>query len=274
MTRHEFLTEIAAFGIAGCVGPRRGDAETIRIVHLGDPQLGFDLLIDTEESYRNCLHRFLKMVEKTNVLRPDLAVVSGDMCHRAIDLERDWPSLIRRFDVPVVCIPGNHDLGNAVTAENLARFRRIFGRDRDAFEIKGWFFIAGNSQFWRPTELKTEQADYEHWVSARLEEAKCFNGHVVGMTHIPPFDQAVDECDSYNNYPRSGRARRLARYREAGLSLYLSGHTHRYGNRTVDGFTILNPETTSRNFDNRPFGGRLLTLEPDHSYSYRFISAL
>ena len=273
MTRREFLAEIAAFGLAGCAGPRRGGTETIRIVHLGDPQLGFNLPIGTEESYQVCLHRFLKMVEKTNALRPDLAVVSGDMCHRAADLERDWPSLLRRFDVPVVFVPGNHDLGNAVTAENLARFRRIFGRDRDAFEIKGWFFIVGNSQFWRPTELKTEQAEYERWVSARLEEARGFSGHIVGMTHIPPFDQAVDECDSYNNYPRSGRAQRLARYREAGLGLYLAGHTHRYGNRTVDGLTILNPETTSRNFDNRPFGGRLLTLDPDHGYSYRFIPA-
>ena len=73
------------------------------------------------------------VVEKTNALRPDLAVVSGDMCHRAANLERDWPSLLRRFDVPVVFTPGNHDLGNEVTAENLSRFRKVFGRDRDAF---------------------------------------------------------------------------------------------------------------------------------------------
>ena len=272
MTRREFLTGIAASGLSGCVGPRRGDAETIRIVHLGDPQLGFSLPIDTEESYQACLDRFLKMVAKANALRPDLVVVSGDMCHHAADLERDWPSLLRRFDRPVVFTPGNHDLGNAVTAENLARFRKVFGLDRDAFEIKGWFFIVGNSQFWRPTKLKTEQAEYERWVTARLEEARGFNGCVVGVTHIPPFVRAVDENDSYNNYPKSGRAQRIARYRAVGLDMYLAGHTHRYGRRKVDGLTILNSETTSRNFDRRPFGGRILTLNPDRSYSYQFIS--
>lgn len=271
MTRLEFLTGIAASGLVGCAGLKRGGAETIRIVHLGDPQLGFSLPTDTEESYQACLSRFLKMVEKTNALRPDLAVVSGDMCHRAANLERDWPSILRRFDVPVVFTPGNHDLGNEVTAENLSRFRKVFGRDRDAFEIKGWFFVAGNSQFWRPTELKAEQAEYERWVAARLEEAKSHDGHVIGITHIPPFDLAVDEPDSYNNYPRSGRAQRLAFYREAGLSLYLAGHTHRYGKRTVGGLTILNPETTCRNFDRRPFGGRLLTLNPDHAFRYEFL---
>lgn len=274
MTRREFLTGVAATGLAGCIGPRGGCAETIRIVHLGDPQFGFEEPMDTEESYLACLSRFRKMVEKTNELRPDLAVVSGDMCHHAADLERDWPSLLRRFDVPVVFAPGNHDLGNAVTEENLTRFRKIFGRDRDAFEIKGWFVIVGNSQFWRPTELKAEQEEYERWVSARLEEASDFGGHVIGVTHIPPFDQSVDEVDSYNNYPQSGRAERLARYREAGLGLYLAGHTHRYGNRTAGGLTILNAETTSRNFDQRPFGGRLLTLDPDRGFSYRFIPVI
>jgi len=173
MTRREFLAGLSASGLAGCAWPKGEGAETIRIVHLGDPQFGFSPPPDTEESYRACLDRFLRMVEKTNVLRPDLAVVSGDMCHRAV---------------------------------------------------------------------------------------------------IPPFDQAVGEADSYNNYPLSGRAQRLARYREAGLNLYLAGHTHRYGNRTVEGLTILNPETTSRNFDQRPFGGRLLTLRPDHAYRYEFLS--
>jgi len=271
MTRRDFIAGLSASGLAGCAGLKGGAAETVRIVHLGDPQFGFCPPADTEESYQGCLQRFQKMIERTNALRPDLAVVSGDMCHRAVNLERDWPQIARRFDVPVVFTPGNHDLGNSVTAENLARFRKVFGKDRDAFEVKGWFFIVGNSQFWRPTELKDEQAEYERWVSARLAEAKDFSGHVVGITHIPPFDQAVGEHDSYNNFPLSGRAQRLSRYREAGLNLYLAGHTHRYGNRTVEGLTILNPETTSRNFDQRPFGGRLLTLHQDHSYRYEYL---
>ena len=270
MTRREFLAGLSASGVIGCAG-LKGGAETIRIVHLGDPQFGFSGPFDTEESYQACLARLVKMTEHANQLRPDLTVVSGDMCNRAADLVRDWPALVRRFDMPVVFTPGNHDLGNSVTAENLARFRRVFGRDRDAFAVKGWFFIAGNSQFWRPTELKDEQSEYERWVSARLEEAKGYGGHAVGITHIPPFFKTPDESDSYNNYPLAGRARRLARYREAGLNLYLAGHTHCYGNRAAGGLTILNAETTCCNFDERPFGGRLLTLNPDRSFRYEFI---
>lgn len=271
-SRRGFLKGLAASALTGCAG-LKGGAETVRIAHLGDPQLGFCLPIDSDASYAACLERFQKMIGRTNALRPDLVVIAGDMCHHSENLTCEWPDLIRRFDAPVVVTPGNHDLGNSVTAENLARFRRVFGRDRDAVSVKGWLVIVGNSQFWRPTDLAAEREDYERWVSARLEEAKDYGGHVIGVTHIPPFDQKADEPDSYNNYPLRGRAQRLARYREAGLNLYLAGHTHRYGNRTVRGLTILNPETTCRNFDNRPFGGRLLTLHPDHSFTYEFISA-
>ena len=35
--------------------------------------------------------------------------------------------------------------------------------------------------------------------------------------------------------------------------------------------TILNPETSSRNFDKRPFGFRLLTIRPDATYDWKFI---
>lgn len=278
LSRRGFIGSFAACsavsalsGLVGCAGSKGGGAGAVRVVHLGDPQFGFMRPFDTEESYAACRRRFLAMVERVNALHPDLVVVSGDMCNRAADLERDWPAILRRFDVPVAFTPGNHDLGNSVTAQNLSRFRKVFGRDRDAFEIRGWYFIVGNSQFWHPTDLASERDAYECWVSARLDEAKDYGGRVVGVTHIPPFDQAADEPDSYNNCPSADRARRLTRYRESGLGLYLAGHTHRFANRTVAGLTILNPETTCYNFDDRPFGGRLLTLNSDRSWAYDFI---
>lgn len=244
----------------------------MRVLHLADPQFGFCEPVDSASSYAASRERFMRLVGRVPALRPDVVVVSGDMCNRAEDLDRDWPDIVRKFHVPVAWVPGNHDLGQSVTAENLLRFRRIFGKDRDAFAVKGWYFIVGNSQFWRPTPLKDEQAEYERWVSARLEEAKAYGSHVVLATHIPPFDKNPDEPDGYNNYPWTGRKTRLARYREAGARFYLAGHTHCHAERTFGGLTVLNPENTSWNFDRRPFGGRLLTLRADGTYDYEYVA--
>ena len=40
--------------------------------------------------------------------------------------------------------------------------------------------------------------------------------------------------------------------------------------RAHDGIVVLNAETTCRNFDGRPFGFRMLTLQPDFTYTWDF----
>jgi len=272
--RRDFIVSglYAAAGLTtGCALTGRG-VRTVRLLHLGDPQFGFCPPVDSNESYVSCRERFERLTEMANGMRPDLVFISGDMCNRRTDLGREWPELIRRFEVPVFVTPGNHDLGQEITAESLSAFRRVFGYDRTALSIGGWYFIFGNSQFWRPTALADEQAEYERWVRERLEEAKTYGGHIVLGTHVPPFVVSPEEADSYENYPLKGRKERLALYDEAGARFYLAGHTHRHFVRATHTLRILNPETTSWNFDNRPYGGRLLTLRPDFTYDYEFVS--
>ena len=59
-------------------------------------------------------------------------------------------------------------------------------------------------------------------------------------------------------------------YLDNGVRYFLSGHTHRLIVRAYKGMTILNPETTSRNFDELPYGFRLMTLRADGGYSWDF----
>ena len=80
------------------------------------------------------------------------------------------------------------------------------------------------------------------------------------------------ECDSYENQPLDGRLARLDAFVDAGVKFYLAGHTHKFSQKAYRGMPILNAETTSWNFDNRPFGFRLLRIRPDLSYDYDFVS--
>lgn len=222
------------------VPPRR-----LRIAHLTDPQFGWGgKYSSVAENYAPDMACFERAAAQVNALAPDVAIITGDMTHEAASVATDWPRLLELFDVPVYVAPGNHDMGNTMTAENRDRYLGVFGCDRAAFDVKGWRFIVGNTQFLFGTALASEKAEYEEWLSAELRNAKGYGGRVVLAGHYPPFKNAYDEVDSYENHPRSLRYDRFAMYKEAGVTFYLAGHTHVFSVRGHEGITILNPETT------------------------------
>ena len=89
--------------------------------------------------------------------------------------------------------------------------------------------------------------------------------------HIPPFADKPNEGDTYENYPKAGRTARMEMYRATGARFFLAGHTHRFIAHGWKDLTILNPETTSTNFDSRPHGFRLFDIPDKYGYSYNFV---
>lgn len=278
--RREVLLGLLGGGVtatlaSGCVtiGPA-SSGRTLRIAHCGDPQFGF-CRPDDPSGYGEDLERFERLIDDVNAWRPDLCFLAGDLTHRAADLERDWPRLLKRFRVPVVATAGNHDMGQNLLKENVERFERVFGYEYTSLRIGGWRFISGNSQYWRPTGETARRDRYEAWLKAELAAAKSAGEPVILATHMPPFVASLGEADSYENYPLASdgfapRDKRFAAYREAGVRFYLAGHTHRMIARALDGITILNAETTCRNFDGLPAGYRRLELSPNGDYTWNF----
>ena len=272
--RREFMAGLAAAAVAPAVARAADGAadarRCLRIVHMGDPQLGFGEPRG-EEGYRNDLRRFEAALEQVNGLKPDAVFIAGDMTHEAAALERDWPRLLRRFAAPVIAAPGNHDMGNTLLRENIERFRRVFGRDHAAFDFAGgWRIACGNSQFWFPTAEEEERRRYEEWVSEELSRGVALGGRLVLASHFPPFEHSLGEADGYWGHPKKGREERFERYVAAGVRFYLAGHTHSMLARAHKGVVLLNAETTCRNFDSRPFGFRMLTIRPDFTYTWDF----
>ena len=187
--RRGFLGGIAAVvATAGGSQPVQQGKSALRIAHVGDPQFGFITSRPSmkhrakerfEENYRDDLARLERALARVNELKPDLLVFGGDMTQRPGDIEKEWPALLKRVQVPFVVTPGNHDMGNRLTRENLERFRKVFGRDYGALDMKGWRVVAGNSQYWYKTEAKDEQAKYEAWLNnkricSRLRRSRRF----------------------------------------------------------------------------------------------------
>ena len=258
----------------------KANGGSLRIAHLCDPQFGFTTGLASmkwrsaehyEENYKADLERCARAIDRINELQPDLVLFGGDMTQRPSDVERDWPVLLARLNVPWMVTPGNHDMGNRVTQDNLSRFRKVFGKDREARDIKGWRVIAGNSQFWYRTDAKDEQNAYEKWLREELESAKAYNGRVIVASHIPPFAFIPDEKDSYNSCPISMRFSRLDAYAASGARFYLAAHQHRLVVRGYKGMTILSGEAMCDNFDKRPTGFRMFEVNDDFAYSWNFI---
>ena len=244
---------------------------SLTIAHIGDPQLGF--ISGSEDygtKYREDLVRMERVIEEVNSMKPDVALISGDMTHRVADIVRDWPRLLSMFKVPVVATPGNHDMRQRLEREALDSYNAIFGRDYGTMDANGWRIIFGNTQYWLETDEKEAQARYEEWLAAELERAKELRGKVILSGHNAPFAYTPDEPDGYENCPKSSRFARLDAYLAAGARFYLAGHMHRLSMRGWRGLTILTAESLSLNFDHRPFGFRVFEVADDFTYSWNF----
>ena len=245
---------------------------SLTIAHIGDPQLGFNLYgEDYEAKYAEDLARAERVIEAVNRLRPDIALISGDLTHRGADVVRDWPRLLSMLKVRVVVTPGNHDVGQRLTREALDRYVSVAGCDYGAFDVNGWRIVAGNTQYWLETDEKDCQTRYGEWLRAELDRAATYGGRVVLCGHNAPFAYRPDEEDGYENCPKSSRMARLEAYQAAGARFYLAGHMHRLCARGYRDLTILTAEALSLNFDNRPFGFRVFRVADDFSYSWNFV---
>ena len=252
----------------------QGATPRLRIAHMTDPQFGFGPGKSAEKKYAADLARFEREIEIVNALKPDLALITGDLTNNHKDVTRDWPRLLKKFTVPLAVAPGNHDLGNSITKEVRDRYLSVFGYDYRSFDVKGWRVIVGNTQFWRKTELTDEQAAYEAWLKDECAKAKALRGRVIFAGHIPPFADRPNERDGYENYPKAGRVARMSMYLAAGARFFLAGHTHRCIAHGWRKLTILNPECTSTNFDERPHGFRLFDIADAYDYSYNFVKVV
>lgn len=208
-------------------------------VQAADSQLG---LIDSwarkqeEETWEEDVRLSKLSVQCANQLepRPKFMVICGDLIN-AEPTKRHYQAQMKDFkeiysalecDIPLVCVCGNHDVGNTPTAENVQSYRSNYGDDYFSFWVEGVFFIVLNSQYYFDRSLvPDEYANQESWLDEQLEVSKSAQ-HTVVFQHIPPFISTADEPDQYFNLPLSQRTRFLSKLKEAGVRHLFCGHYH------------------------------------------------
>lgn len=160
-------------------------------------------------------------------LQPDLLLLSGDLTQRA---RRREFARCRRFlqqlpEVPILAVPGNHDLPLYNIWHRFrapyAGFRRVFGHElAPCFESESMLVVGVNTTDpRRHVDGAFEPAAIEQ-VAQRLATSSAPLKLVVG--HHPM--DAVLVSDEQNIARQAGAAVRA--WAAAGMQLYLAGHIH------------------------------------------------
>jgi len=180
-------------------------------------------------------------VEIVNSLRPKPAffIVCGDLVDAfasqypeiRMRQEADLKSIYSGLDpdIPMVCVCGNHDVGNQPTHETIETYKKSFGDDYFSFYLGGVAFIIINSQFYEDaSKVEDLYREHEDWLEKELKTAaeKKVN-HVLVFQHIPWFINECDEPKEYFNIEKELRLKKLEQLNKAGVKKVFCGHYHR-----------------------------------------------
>jgi 3',5'-cyclic AMP phosphodiesterase CpdA len=174
----------------------------------------------------------------------EAVVVCGDLCINGPDSDAEMEfarAALAGWPVPVLALPGNHDVGDEppgqdpaqlIDAPRLARWDAAFGTDRFAHDAGDWRVLGVNAQLWG-SGLPRE-AEQDAWLAGELAAA---SGHPAALVlHKPLFLEHAGEAEptiaSLNPAPRARLLRLLA---GSPVRLVISGHLHATRDAEIDG---------------------------------------
>ena len=150
---------------------------------------------------------------------PDLVVNTGDIVYEDPDDDADRAfarALHDELQVPLVFIPGNHDIGfygeDADRPRRLATFRATWGADRFVVDLAGWRVVGADSYLFGTPE-------HDEWLAAAVTVER----PVLVFVHQPIRGDPADGWEM----PESARTAFERAVAGADVRVVASGHRHR-----------------------------------------------
>ena len=208
-------------------------------------------------------------VAQINALQPLFCTICGDLVNMSAEL---WPEEQRQAnnaiqdrqnadfqriwsqldpDIPLICVCGNHDVGDRPTPASIARFAKDYGDDHLAFWARRAYNIVLNTSLFSDPSAAPDlwQAQFT-WLEERLQYARdqqashifVFGHHpwflydenetadtLPGYSSLAAFDGLPPDAridDSYFIIPRAMRKRVLALLETYNVTAAFAGHFH------------------------------------------------
>ena len=211
-------------------------------IQAADTQFGMqESSIEKKENYgwKQEIAWSRQMVHEVNNMepRPRFLVICGDLLNEfpesqiniRSEQEKDFKAVFNDLKIPLVCVCGNHDVGNEPSFETIGRYKSSFGDDFFSFWCGGVYFLVLNSQYYEnSSRVPKLAAEQEIWLQRRLDEVMILKPkHAVVFQHIPPFLYHPEEEKEYFNFALPNRKKFLDKLYDAGIRHIFTGHYHR-----------------------------------------------
>ena len=291
-----------------------------------DTQIGMTSL---NKEWQTELDYSKQAIQTINTLqpRPSFCCVCGDLvdmvagyyaaehgeaeCNRVQDLQNeDWKLTWDEVhpEIALVCICGNHDVGNRPTKATIERFTNAFGDDYLAFWVKQAYHIVLNTAlFWDPTGAPDMYQSQLTWLEERLAYATQVQAsHIFVFGHHPWFLYKEDETaadltgisprptewgsegtgfdDSYFHVPIQYRKRVMDLFQQHKVTACFSGHFHQnLVSKTSFGMDMIVTSSLSMVFHSNAIpedfnepkdtrGLRIVQALADRTFEHKFVS--
>lgn len=132
------------------------------------------------------------------------------------------------YEIRLICVCGNHDVGDIPTIESIETYKSDFGEDYFSFWHSGCKFICLNSQVYKDSsEIPMIKKEQDEWLDKELMSDKD-RKHIVIFQHIPLFNDTFDEpTHPYFNIEINQRKNLIERFKKAGVNKVFCGHYHK-----------------------------------------------
>ena len=226
-------------------------------VQISDPQLGF---ITKDGNFQPEVELMEKIIGQVNSLDADFVVFSGDLVHWRTDscAVEAFGQLLDQFNKKVYCLPGNHDVGNEASAEDVSAFVERYGSDRFVHKEKTYTVIGYNSCVVK-AQTPAEATEYQ-WLAEQLAAAEKGKPIIV-VAHHPVFLNLPDEPETYENFPVELRCKYLKLLGQHGVDLYLAGHLHKCNRGEYGGMQIITASAAGRQLGGDKPGFSIIRFE-------------
>lgn len=258
---------ISIFLLSACHSSRNSNSEKpYFFIQVSDPQLGF-----YPDSLQKEIDLYERAVREINRLKPDFVVITGDLVHNERDsqqlaeFKRITSGIHKR--IPVYLTPGNHDVRNIPTKEDINFYKSLYGYDRFAFDHKKSKFIGINSNIIKAKTPDLEVEQYA-WLEKELENNSDYD-HTILFSHHPFFISKYDEPDQYFNINTETRKKYLALFKKYNVRAIFAGHYHRNGYGKFGDMEMVTTSAIGEPLGKDPSGFRIIRVfkdRIDHRY--------
>lgn len=226
-------------------------------VQITDTQLGF-----YPDSLEKEIQNYEQAVKRVNEIRPDFVVITGDLVnnqrdeHQLAEFKRITGMISN--EIPVYLIPGNHDVGNEPSKEDVDFYKSIYGDDKFSFVHKEVLFAGINSNLIKAHTAGLEEDQWE-WIKGELSKGKDHK-MVVMFSHHPFFSSDISEAEAYFNLDSASRKQYFDLFSTSNVKAVFAGHHHQNGYGIYNGIEMVTTSAVGEPLGKDPVGLRLIKI--------------